>query len=552
MAAEVQNTQQTNQVTPQPIVQQQVQSNQPEGFVTTDSGKKKSRFGLGKFVGVFSVLLLLAGVIAGVVLVGQPQNFIQRASTVIDSGHVNNLSGCSSLEIDPAAKAYCNSFCINDNCNLPSIASGTCEIRRFHSNDNNDPVVNDTQTGFVNSAGGKLGFEQSCGAEQIDVGCYTDELNHDGVYNDGFKTVAYAWRRYGESCGTSPTSPPTGGGDLPQANCEDSMVCVPKEYWDTGGDKDGQYDNCGEVGRPGGPGEGNQCGDGGYCCGPTGTKTPPQSTPQPTPTPKAVCGEGCSVDSDCGDSTLGVPVVCREGQCVNQTCYNSGGDTVFGSRCDCQLPNACGAPCGSGIGLCDEGYSCTYAAQSTCGGNGQGICVPRGTEGGRGPMTDVPLYDGSAFERMRCGETTTDPENSFIYHPSFPNHVFTSAEVLEYICNPTAPTTAPSPTAAPDIGAQCLDIRVYDTSWNRLTVAQMQELQPGDTIRLSVAGNTNLGFFSKARFTINNEKTPRETTQRDPHVINSIDGFYLDYIIPTGTTGLTIKGELYHANLGWL
>ena len=491
-------------------------------------------------VSVFFVLVLLFGVVAGVVLVGQRQLFRPKASA-IDTGSANNLSGCNLLEINPFAKDYCGNFCKDDGCTINSaIPAGACEIRRYHTNDNQDPVVNDIQTGFVNSGGGNLGFIKSCGAEQIDVGCYTDELNHDGVYNDGFKTVAYAWQRYSESCGSTQTetSPAPSGSAPNSGQCSDWCASA-QECAAAGGQQVSSM--CSYAG----------CSSGSPCLVSSGGSSGGGTAPAPTATPKSVCGETCNVDSDCAAATTGAATACRNGQCVNQGCYENGGKTTFGTRCDCVLAHQCGAACGGTIGLCAQGLSCTYRGQSMCDPSKLGICVPAtGTSDNRGAMLGVPPYDGAAFERRRCGTTTKDANNNYVYHPSFPNHVFTAAEVAEYICNPTVTVVvSPSPEASPDTSlvAQCLDVKVYDSEWSRLTVEDMKDLKPGDTIKISVSGATTLGNIDKARFKVNNG-AEMESASKKP----SSNEYYIDYTIPQGATGINIQAEVHHDTAGWL
>lgn len=497
--------------------------------------------------GIIFAFLLTAGVAVGVFLVGRQQIFQPKAST-IDQGSLNNLSNCSNLQIHPDAKSFCSSFCTDSGCTLPSAPQGVCEIRRFHSVDNNDPVVNDNQTGFVNTGGGNLGFTKSCGAEQIDVGCYTDNLNQDGVYNDGFKTVAYAWKRYSQSCDgqtatvddqtTAPDDQPSGDTDTTTGLCSD-WCASDQECQEAGGQKVENactFDSC-STGSP--------CLAGSSSSTDTGSD---QTPPAPEPTPKIACGDTCTSDDQCVDATTGVATACREGQCVNLGCYEQGGKTTYGTRCDCQLPRQCGSPCGGSIGLCDTGLSCTYRARSQCSSSNLGVCVPRGsTSANRGPMQGVPLYEGEAFERRQCGHGTADPNNNYVYHPSFPNHAFSNADVLQFICNPSSPTPEPTPTPAPAISAQCLEIKVFDTNGDRLTQSDLVSLKPGDQIQVTVASSATLGTIDKARFRINGS-TDMESDQKKANT----NDYVIQYIIPQDAAGLSIEAEIHHDTLGWL
>lgn len=278
-------------------------------------------------------------------------------------------------------------------------------------------------------------------------------------------------------------------------------------------------------------------------CGGTST-TPPNETLPPTATEPplgAVCGESCSADSDCRGSTIpGVAVSCRQGKCVNSMCADRGGNTISGTRCDCDMSTGqCGEPCGAAIGLCDasKGLSCTYLARNQCSASTQWpVCVPFANNAtGRGAMPNVPLYQNAAFEQRQCGSGTSDPNNNYIYHPAFTTGV-TAAQVTEFICNPE--TDTPS--------GQCLVVRIYDTNWNELTTAQKALLKPGDTIRVTVAGSGTSGTIDQARFTFNGTLRTA-VTQKKP---NSQE-FYDEVTIPASATTVTVKGELHHTTLGW-
>jgi hypothetical protein len=209
------------------------------------------------------------------------------------------------------------------------------------------------------------------------------------------------------------------------------------------------------------------------------------------------------------------------------------------------------------VGLCDIGFSCTYRAQIQCNPSLRGVCVPTGTEAaGRGPMEGVPLYDDAAFERRQCGGNV-DANNNYIYHSSFPNHVFTTEEVLSLICNPApsaSPTAspAPTPTGTPgtEINAQCLVINVYDLNWNQLTNTQLTQLQPGDQVRFGVLGYASDNGISQARFTINGSQQAPTSQKR-----TNTEEYYMEYTIPEPATGetqitISVQAELYHAGLG--
>lgn len=459
-------------------------STPPMPIVTTPTGGDmqpavpRKKFGSGKIIAaIFGVLLLVGGAVAGVLLVQQQQEIRERA------GGAAECNGSASA-------AACQGKFVGD------IADGVCT-------------------------------------------CTASGLDEKGSTNC--------------ACVALSTTPPT-----PPTPAQSAIGSVCKEF------PDRNVTGCARFECPNGCGSDGQCGTGdpgavytencaslGGACGQidwvSGTsfcdiKENTCATcggGQPTPTPRlSVCGESCQADSDCSDSTFpGINVVCRSGQCVNQTCFDQGKTTEFGTICSCkEATGVCGEPCGADIGLCATGFTCTYRAQSQCKPGTRGVCVPPGTTNAttqRGPMSGVPLYQGTAFERRQCGSSTTDPQNNYIYHASFPNHAFTDAEVNQYICNPTTPS------------GQCLNILAYDTNWTQIT--DLATLKAGDVVRFVAKGSTTQGSFDKARFTINSTLRP-ERTQVRPGTTNE---FYDEYTIPTGATSLTIKAELHHTTLGW-
>jgi hypothetical protein len=94
------------------------------------------------------------------------------------------------------------------------------------------------------------------------------------------------------------------------------------------------------------------------------------------------------------------------------------------------------------------------------------------------------------------------------------------------------------------ISAQCLDIKAFDTNWERIT--DLSTLKPGDTVRFTVAGNTSSGKIDKARFKINGIQRPA-VTQKRPNT----NEFYDEYVIPEGITDFTVKAQLHHSSIGW-
>lgn len=114
----------------------------------------------------------------------------------------------------------------------------------------------------------------------------------------------------------------------------------------------------------------------------------------------------------------------------------------------------------------------------------------------------------------------------------------------------TSPTSSPSsdPSVPPEpITASCLDVKVFDTQWNRILSSNFDTLEAGDVIRFSVGGSATDGTFSKARFIVNGASIG-ETSLIRP----GTDEFYIEYAIPANIDQLSVKGEVLHSVLGWL
>lgn len=120
-----------------------------------------------------------------------------------------------------------------------------------------------------------------------------------------------------------------------------------------------------------------------------------------------------------------------------------------------------------------------------------------------------------------------------------------------YTPTPTV-TNTPTPTFTPTLTptlpptAQCIEIRVYDTSWVLLTGADLVNLKAGDTVRFAVLGSTTAGIFDKAVFSINGQLTP-EVTDKKP----GTEEFYYEYTITEADLGTTfsVQAWVHHATL---
>jgi hypothetical protein len=111
----------------------------------------------------------------------------------------------------------------------------------------------------------------------------------------------------------------------------------------------------------------------------------------------------------------------------------------------------------------------------------------------------------------------------------------------------SSPTTTPSnPPSEPPITAQCLDVKVFDTDWNRIPSSDFVNIQPGDTVRFTVGGSTTGGSITKARFTINGQLRAEVVGKRP-----GADEYYDEYTIPQSATGFTVEAQVFHSTLGW-
>lgn len=111
----------------------------------------------------------------------------------------------------------------------------------------------------------------------------------------------------------------------------------------------------------------------------------------------------------------------------------------------------------------------------------------------------------------------------------------------------STPTESPSnPPSEPPITAQCLDVKVFDTDWNRIPSSDFVNIQPGDTVRFTVGGSTTGGSITKARFTINGQLRAEVVGKRP-----GADEYYDEYTIPQSATGFTVEAQVFHSTLGW-
>lgn len=153
------------------------------------------------------------------------------------------------------------------------------------------------------------------------------------------------------------------------------------------------------------------------------------------------------------------------------------------------------------------------------------------------PMSDLPDDQDYLTEEVNTNlEVSEDITQLTVQHTAYPS---SSPNSVDAVCALFSP-------AEPPVVAQCLDIKIFDTQWNRLTTDDLAELDSGDTIRFSVSKSTNLGTIDKARFSVNGTTRPETDTVRP-----GTDEFYDEYTIPDGVNEFSISAELNHSQLGW-
>jgi hypothetical protein len=257
------------------------------------------------------------------------------------------------------------------------------------------------------------------------------------------------------------------------------------------------------------------------------------------------CGDTCQSDSDCKNpSAAGIPVICNP---TTKICENSqcpAGQTVPGANCTCNAGRSCGQTCGASVGLCGDGISeCGFITTSNqClaneGNTAYQFCLPT--------ASFLAIANNNYTVGACSGIQAKYLINQSGQSGSPP---LTQQNVME-ACQTVTPTATATATSAPtgtssSISAQCLNIKIYDSEWQNLTVSQLAQKKAGDIVRFAVAGSTTGGTFAKARFTINN-LLQAEVNQKKPDT----EEFYDEYTIPQ-VAGLTVKAEIYHSILGW-
>lgn len=111
---------------------------------------------------------------------------------------------------------------------------------------------------------------------------------------------------------------------------------------------------------------------------------------------------------------------------------------------------------------------------------------------------------------------------------------------------PAQPTTPPKTPTSPPV-AQCNDIRVYNAQGTDITAALVSKtalVKPGDKLTIGIKGTNAV----KARFRVNGAPTNyKETTTK-----NAKGEFTADFLLPTGTTRITIEAQVTQNGTTWM
>lgn len=278
-------------------------------------------------------------------------------------------------------------------------------------------------------------------------------------------------------------------------------------------------------------------------------------------------GNACSQNSDC-TAQGGPNSVCRNGTCTNtQTCSQY---VMF----TCPRANATEA---GNVGDCRENATTPSSTSPNppgnfCGAwqidcyNGPGFNGGVDTSGCTGP-TAPPTDDVGVCGGCDCGRLNGDRTSCI--------RVVLDDGTTTCTFNEGACTTGGNNGKAKcaGVGLQLNGEFVNKkgkvaNGWHTATLAEVQALQAGDKVRITVNGGSASGAnpagmenFTKARVSINSgafiEFTDHDdTVSKNPNTLGVITArtFRYEYTIPAGVTDFSIQGQVYYRkgqNPGW-
>jgi hypothetical protein len=163
----------------------------------------------------------------------------------------------------------------------------------------------------------------------------------------------------------------------------------------------------------------------------------------------------------------------------------------------------------------------------------------------------IGITPPSGFTYSPANQGSNDSVDSDVLATTSKTDVFTVTAGQTDLTHDVGLFNAPSPTPTPAPVAQCLNIKAYSvgvvsdpSSWVLLTTTQLQNLQPGQTIYITVLGSVQNGAaIDKARIRVNSTSwtTANETTSLKP----SSQEYYISYTIPTGVNSFVFDAEVH-------
>lgn len=346
----------------------------------------------------------------------------------------------------------------------------------------------------------------------------------------------------------------------------------------------------------------------GATCPKTGGAPPPPPPPPPSNQPSQTqqsSGIGSAADGPGGCCNQGAgnnsAEGCRVGGGFNEVCNISNGACASGFSCRSLAGCAQDTDCGPGNkcvnGKCEQqasggtgktydscaswGYSNdpTNTADPNCGSNGgfscknpdgRAVCCYRDGNCFEGQQGNCKNLGGGTIEiaksaeiiEFSCSGQTSNQgscsENKRSLGTKGPGRYSTSGSCggvqIDAIglcgsydfrgsCN-VAPPPVPKQADAPPLFCKCLNLKIYDAAWNRITNPEGQ-IQAGQTIRIAVAGETNEPQgLTKARIRIGGSW--KETVQKSPG-----GEHYIEYTIPEEGGTFSLAGQVFNPALGW-
>lgn len=453
-------------------------------FFKTSDGQKS---GGGKLIAtILGIFLLVGAVAAGVLLVQQNQNVQEKAA---GSGSWTGTDGT------------CSWTCTGTSCTITGGTSPNCFINHYFCPENlgGEPCNDNPENQLQNTS-----FQYSCGAEQIDVNC--------GPGAQGGQCQA-SGGQYAETIARA-------GSQTCQIGCK---ICA------------GPND-CDNENEPMCLGQYNECEDDGDCGGPT-------PTPTPTPPPNNVnptCSSFTISDTtiDIGD----IITITAAGSDPDGTvthidfywakvgvdyCANNGANWTLIEDVDTNPATTTWdtSELTGVIGADDSVYVSANVHDNVggwCTGNPAGVCGL--------PISACPNCGGTISINSAPPTSTPTP-------------------------TPT-PTATPTPPPPGDtIGGICLEIKAYvvtgpvdlATSWARVTVSDLENVKPGDSVYFTVAGlltsstGGSTALVDMARFGVTEDSSQVPTwivsTDIKPLPVNLAgpqgpDEYYYQYVIP--------------------